>query len=166
MKVMGVCACLLVGVVLVAALQAAADDSGDKVAPGEKRELLSLHDTVAVFDGLEYRLCKGLTALCPRECGHSGEFAQFSIKKYLDYQKPGQFGDPKQTTFLVQVSDFDRNPKGDPRTLAAVKGLKKGDHVRLTWRHDYVTKGGVSGPERPLVKLEKVPADKVDELLK
>ena len=45
------------------------------------RELLSVHKTVATFDGLTEQQCLFRTALCPNECGHGGTTATFSIKK-------------------------------------------------------------------------------------
>ena len=45
------------------------------------RELLSIHKTVATFDGLTEQQCLFRTALCPNECGHGGTTATFSIKK-------------------------------------------------------------------------------------
>lgn len=150
---------MLAFVGLLLTLPAAADE------PKEKRELLANHETLAVFDGLKYRLCMGRTALCPKRCGDSGEFATFAIKKYLKYEKLGQYGDPKQEDFLVQVSDYDKKPKGDPKILETVKGLKKGDYVLLSWHHDYVTKEGSSFPERPIVKLESISKEKAQELL-
>ena len=142
---------------LIAACAAAGQREKD--AQGEKRVLLAEHETLAAFEGVEYRLCQGRTALCPKTCGDSGEFALFTIRKYLKYKKHAEYGDPEQKTFQVQVSDYDRNPKGDPKVLAAVRGLKKGDAVLLSWRHDFVTRAaGASFPERPLVRLEK--ADK------
>jgi hypothetical protein len=150
-------------VIPVAAWPTAASDGVEN--PKEKRELLARHETLAVFEGVHYRLCMGLTSRCPKECGDSGEFASFGIKKYLKYEKPGQYGDPKQQTFLVQVSDYDKRPKGDPKILETVKSLKKGDYVLLSWHHDYVTKEGSSFPERPLVKLEKIGKAKAEELM-
>jgi hypothetical protein len=155
---------VLVLVVSPVTLSAAAKDAPEK-ANGEKRELLANHETLAVLDGVEYQLCRGLTALCPKECGQSGEFANFTVKKYMKYEKLGQYGDPKQQTFLVQVSDYDKKPKGDPKILKTVKGLKKGDYVLLSWHHDYVTKEGSSSPERPIVKLEKIDSDKAKAIL-
>ncbi len=134
-------------------------------ASEEKRQLLANHETLAVFDGIEYHLCRGLTALCPDKCGHSGEFANFKVKKYLKYEKLGEYGDPEQKTFSVQISDFHKKPKGDPKILETVKGLKNGDYVLLSWHHDYVTKDGASGPERPIVKLEAVAKEKAEGLL-
>jgi len=151
-------------IVSLVTLSATASDAPDNPT-GEKRQLLAEHETLAVLDGVEYQLCRGLTALCPKECGNSGEFASFTIKKYLKYKKHGQYGDPEQTTFSVQVSDYDKKPKGDPKILKTVKGLKKGDYVLLSWHHDYVTREGTSSPERPIVKLEKIDGDKAKELL-
>ena len=45
------------------------------------RELLSVHKTVATFDGLAEKQCLFRTALCPNECGHGCTVATFSIKK-------------------------------------------------------------------------------------
>ena len=152
-------------VVLLLTLPALPAVSAAAEEPKEKRELLANHETLAVFDGVKYRLCRGLTAFCPEQCGDSGEFATFAIKKYLKYEKHGSTVIPKQKTFLVQVSDYDKKPKGDPKILETVKGLTKGDYVLLSWHHDYVTKEGVSSPERPIVKLEKIVGDKAKELL-
>jgi len=150
-------------VISLVTLAAAASDAPEKRK--EKRELLANHETLAVFDGVDYRLCRGRTARCPKECGDSGEFASFAIKKYLKYEKLGQYGDPEQKTFLVQVSDYDKKPKGDPKIFEAVKALKKGDYVLLSWHHDYVAKEGVSSPERPIVKLEKIDKAKAEQLM-
>jgi hypothetical protein len=156
---------LLVLGVVSTTLSVLAQDAPSK-EPAERRELLANHETVAVFDGLNYRLCRGRTALCPERCGDSGEFANFAIKKYLKYEKPGRYGDPEQPSFLIQVSDFHRQPKGDPKILETVKSLQKGDYVLLSWHHDYVTKQGASFPERPIVKLEKLAPEKAAELLR
>ena len=152
---------LILTLIILPVTLLAANKSND-----DKRELLANHETLAVFDGLKYRLCMGLTALCPKECGHSGEFAIFTVKKYLKYEKLGQYGDSEQRDFLVQVSDYDKKPKTDPKILETVKGLKKGDYVLLSWHHDYVTRDGASFPERPIVKLTKIDDDKARELLK
>jgi len=156
---------LLVSALVVALVNFSAAGADASDGPPEKRELLANHETLAVFDGVNYRLCRGRTALCPERCGDSGEFANFRIKKYLKYEKPGQYGDPQQTTFLAQVSDYHRRPKGDPRILETVKTLKPGDHVLLSWRHDYVTRAGASFPERPIVKLEKIDDARAEELM-
>ena len=147
-------------VMLPAAAKAAADKPQDA-----KRERLANHETLAVFEGVKYSRCLGRTALCPDRCGQSGEFAGFAIKKYLKYEKLGQYGDPEQQTFLVQVSDFDKKPQGDPKILETVRGLTKGDYVLLSWHHDYVTRAGSSFPDRPIVKLEGIDKVQAEALL-
>lgn len=128
-----------------------------KVEPSQKeqRDLLSSHDTEARFIGLKDRMCMGRTSLCPDRCGHSGKLATFEIVKYLNYQKPGQYGDPKQERFMVLVGDNMKNPKVPVEIRDAILALKPGDLVHLKWNHDYVTRGGSKFPERPIVLLEK-----------
>jgi hypothetical protein len=128
--------------------------------PKEGSELLSRHQTIATLKSIGFRQCLGLTSRCPNLCGDSGEFATFEIKRYLAYDKPGEYGDPKQTEFLVQISDFDKKPKGDPKLLAWIKTLKAGDSVTLTWEHRYVTHEGSSSPVRVLVNYESMPPQK------
>ena len=122
---------------------------------GEVRKLLATHETESTFDGVQYRKCMGRTMRCPKKCGDSGEYATFTIVKYTKYEQHGKYGG-KQKSFRIQVSDFDKNAKGDPNILKTVRGLKKGDLVNLCWNHDYVTKNRSSYPERPIVKLEKM----------
>ena len=121
----------------------------------EKRELLSSHNTVARFDGLSQHTCRGLTSLCPDRCGESGPLASFTIIRYRDYKKPGEYGDPKQTTFQFLVEDNMKRPKVPASLRDKVMALKPGDVVELDWIHEYVTNDGGSYPERPVVRLEK-----------
>jgi len=131
----------------------------------QKRELLAEHATVAKYDGLKYQQCRGMTARCPDQCGGSGNFASFTILGYLAYNKPGKYGDPKQARYTFQVDDNMKNLKVSAEIRDAVKALKPGDHVLLSWRHDYVTKNGSSGPERPITKLEKTTDERARKLL-
>ena len=121
--------------------------------PKQERELLSSHDTEARFVGLSDHRCMGRTALCPDRCGESGKLATFKIVKYLDYKKPGQYGDPKREDFLVLIEDNMRNPKIPEAIRDAILALQPGEMVRLKWNHDYVTQGGSKFPERPIVLL-------------
>ncbi|MDE0835193.1 MAG: hypothetical protein OSA84_02445 [Akkermansiaceae bacterium] len=124
--------------------------------PAEKRELLSSHQTTATFSGIEKRKCRGRTSACPYRCGDSGDYASFKIIEYIDYKKPGKYGDPKQTTFSVQIQDNMENQKVSPEILKAIKALKVGDIAHLNWNHDYVTKGGTSSPERTIQLIKHV----------
>jgi hypothetical protein len=135
---------------------------------GEKkdgRKTLAEHETVATFTGAPYRLCMGRTMRCPKTCGDSGEIANFKIVKYLRFVKHGKYGG-KQKAYYIQISDFDRKPKGDPAVNKTIAALKPGDYLLLSWNHDYVTRNGSSFPVRPLLKLEKITKEKAEELMK
>jgi hypothetical protein len=123
-----------------------------ELAP-EKRELLSSHSTIAKFIGIKDHVCNGATGLCPDRCGSSGKLATFEIIEYLDYQKPGKYGDPKQTTFQVLIKDNQGNAKIAADMLASIESLKPDTKVKLSWNHDYVTKNNSSSPERVITKL-------------
>ena len=130
----------------------------------EKRELLARQETVAEFRGLHYQQCRGLTGLCPDKCGSSGNMARFRIVKYLVYEKPGEYGDPKQEEFIVQVDDNLGKLKLPQAQVKLIRDLKPGDFVRLAWRHDYVTRDGSSFPERPLTAVEKLTHEQAKKL--
>lgn len=133
--------------------------------PADKRELLAEHETLAQFEGIEYRLCRGLTAQCPRECGDSGEFAKFKIVKYLRYVQHGKYG-ARQKSFVIQVSDYHRQPRGEATLLTSVRAMQPGEYARLDWHHDYVTRAGASYPERPVVRLQAISNAEAQKLLK
>ena len=122
----------------------------------EKRDPPAKHVTVATYKGLQFQLCKGEAASCPKDCGDSGEFATFEIVKYLEYDQSAKSGSSKQTSHLIQVRNFYRKPVGDLDVRKTVTELKEGDHVMLAWNHDYVTSKGVSAPDRPLKELRRL----------
>lgn len=123
---------------------------------GTKRETLSRHETIAIFNGKSDYTCRGLTALCPDQCGHSGIMASFSIVEYLAYEKPGQYGDPKQSNFQFLAKTSDGELKVRASIYRQVEYLNPGDTVYLNYRHDYITtKGGSKFPERTVTKLTK-----------
>lgn len=133
-----------------------------KLAEMNKRDLLSSHDTIAKFTGITDHKCRGLTALCPDRCGHSGRMANFEIVKYLGYEKPGKYGDEQQKTFNVLIEDNMKHAKVPEATLKAIDALKPGATVRLKWNHDYVTKNGSKFPERPIVSIEPMTPEQAE----
>ena len=142
----------------------AKENTEKKDQPAREIKLLSKHETTAVFKGTETRECKGLTLLCPNECGHSGEFATFEITTYNTYEKPGEYGDPKQATYIIQLTSTIKRPMDNKKAIELVKTLKIGDKVTLNWNHNYVTTtypdgGSTKSPERVIVKLEKLNPD-------
>lgn len=144
--------------------QAAPKSAVAAPAPEKQRELLSSHDTVARFEGLKYHKCMGLTALCPDRCGESGKLATFAIVNYIKYEKPGEYGDPKQEQFMVLVEDNMKNLKVPKAIRDAIIALKPGDLVHLQWNHDYVTQAGSKFPERPIKDLSPLTKEQADKL--
>jgi arylsulfatase A-like enzyme len=143
-----------------------AKKQGKKTAaePGstsKPKQVLSRHVTVATFKGKEYRLCRGRTSRCPKTCGQSGEFAVFSIEGYIEYEKPGKYGDPMKKTFRFQVSDFDRKPLEGSPGARTVSSMKAGDYARLEWNHEY----DGSMPSRPLRVVRSIGKAEALELI-
>jgi len=129
-----------------------------------KRDLLSKHETLATFDGLEQQQCFFMTSFCPDECGHGGTNAVFTIIKYLNYQKTGQYGDEKSDKYYVRVTDSIESTGLIPQVREILDSLEKGEHVQLSWNHDYVHTDGCSSPERPITKLVKITKEDADKL--
>ncbi|MFN7343365.1 MAG: hypothetical protein ACK5TA_08520, partial [bacterium] len=78
----------------------------------------------------------------------------FEIIEYLDYQKLGEYGDPKQTSFQVLIRDNLGKAKIPAEILSIIESLKPDTKVKLSWNHDYVTRDKTSSPERPITKIE------------
>eukprot|EP00931_Biecheleriopsis_adriatica_P113636 TRINITY_DN8879_c0_g1_i1.p1 TRINITY_DN8879_c0_g1~~TRINITY_DN8879_c0_g1_i1.p1 ORF type:complete len:348 (+),score=98.97 TRINITY_DN8879_c0_g1_i1:138-1046(+) len=84
-------------------------------------------------------------------------FANFRILDYIEYEKPGKYGDEKFDTHGFEMA------KQPPEVQDAVNALTPGDIVKLGWQHDYVTASSDGGktsakyPERPVFLLEKAP---------
>lgn len=118
-----------------------------------KIELLSRHDTNAVFTGTREQRCMGRSMLCPDRCGHSGTVAVFEIESYNAYSCPGKYGDPTTGEFICMLK-----PEGTTEVSAAtvekIRALSPGDKVRLVWDHIYVSDAGGSFPERPIRFLD------------
>jgi hypothetical protein len=132
----------------------------------DKLEVLSEHKVIATFREVKYRRCMGRTGMCPDRCGNSGNFANFEITDYLHYKKEGKYGDEKQKTYTIQISDFHREPKGDPALLAYAETLEGGDLVIIEWKHLYgEVEPGVKSPVRPLLLLKKIDKGEAKRLI-
>lgn len=117
-------------------------------------DILSSHRTEATLKEVKDLPCRFLTSLCPDRCGHATRVAIFQITKYLQYEKEGQYGDPKQELFYL---DLKKDPYGQNKSIReTATALKVGDAVKLNWNHLYIKKAGASYPERPVVLLEKI----------
>lgn len=118
-------------------------------------DVLSRHDTDAVFVGFRQHACMGRTRLCPDKCGHSGTLAVFKIERYNAYEKPGKYGDPKTDEFVVMLDSTIGTSAVSDRLAEQIRSLKPGEKVRLVWEHIYVsTPDGARFPERVIRKLK------------
>jgi acetyl esterase/lipase len=122
-----------------------------------KRETLARHETRARFMGIDDHVCRGLTSLCPDRCGHSGSLARFDIIEYVGFESFSEYG-KKQESYSVLIENNMGKVLVSQEIHSAISKLVAGDEVCLDWNHDYVTRNGASGPERPIVRLEPVPA--------
>ena len=127
------------------------------VQAADKYDVLSVHKTRATFKGTREHRCMGLTSLCPDRCGDSGTMAVFEIDEYTLWEKRGEYGDDKQTTFQFLTENNMKKAKIPAELLAQMKTLKPGDKVVLEWEHRYMNRDGSRWPERPVTKLEKLP---------
>ena len=119
-------------------------------------DILSIHRTIAIFEGIKHLPCMFRTALCPDRCGHAKDVAVFRIESYVDYQKPGKYGSEKQTTTMVPLKVGEGMTQQDPKVLEAIKDLKPGDRVYLDWDHLYVKTERLQSPEYPVIRIEKI----------
>ena len=85
--------------------------------------------------------------------------ARFKVVRYLNYGCFGKYGDAEQEVFFVNMKENGREDPQSPAVLAAIRGLKKGDMVELSWAHLYVTHGGVSSPQRRVLGIAPVPSE-------
>ncbi len=119
-------------------------------------EVLSTHETRAVFGGIKEAPCRHMTALCPNRCDHGGTYAIFSIEEYLKYQKIDQYGEEHQSTFYVSLTNGrgERSPGTSEALETMIKSLKENDKVILHWAHIYVRDEYVSEPRRVVTFLQ------------
>lgn len=153
----------VLGLFLAAVFSALAGEDAIAVSPvpvenPEERlssgELLSDHVAEAEFTGVIHRKCMFMTSLCPDKCDHAKDFAVFRIIKYLDYQKPGKYGDEKQEKLMVDLNPAHKPTLQGADILKKIAALKAGDKVVLHWSHYYMHKDSSSFPERPVISIE------------
>lgn len=125
--------------------------AGAPVAP--KVDVLSLHRTDAVYEGVRHLPCLHKTSLCPDKCGHACDVAVFRITAYRDYTKGNpHHGDPRASEFLMPLKEGE---EVSATMLAFARGLKAGETVKLDWVHEYVRTEGASYPRRRVTRLDR-----------
>ena len=139
-------AALLIGVVAVALAQDRSDGY----------EVLSLHDTDALFLGMHFTLCKGKTALCPYECGGSGTVASFQVLHYNDYQRTSEWADEMADTVQFMLDATDGSTDFCPDAKVVAQDLAADTRVHLVWRQLYPSFTSVDAkvPCRQVLLLE------------
>lgn len=118
-----------------------------------KRQTLASFTAVAIFKGIQTRACMHKTSLCPDKCGHETKYARFDVVEHLEYTKPGKYGDAQQPCFGFGIGQVHSN---SPKMAQDLEELTNGAKVKISWKHDYVTVDGSSGPQRYPVSIEDV----------
>lgn len=116
-------------------------------------DVLSAHQTDAIYQGVRHLPCRHRTALCPDKCGHARDVAVFRITAYRSYTKANpNHGDPQAAEFLMPLAVGE---EVSAELLEVAKGLKVGEAVKLDWVHEYVRAEGASYPRRRVTRLER-----------
>lgn len=118
---------------------------------GKKSVKLSQHETVSVFTGIHNGNESSLRVYPQRE---DKEWARFDIVSYINYTRKGTYGDKKKETMGFKIEDLSEKNK------KFILNLKRGDLLKLSWDHVYVTVGKSKFPERNITKLERLRDDK------
>ena len=118
-------------------------------------DVLSHHDAICEFTGLQHIPCRFMTSLCPDRCDHATDVALFKVLEYKVYEKKGQYGDEKQEVIRCDIKKPILNQ--DPKVAEVCKTLKPGQKCHVVYDHLYVTKEGSKFPVRPV--LEVTPLD-------
>jgi len=123
------------------------------------------HKVIAQFTGIRKITCTSSTALCPDRCGHSGSYAFFSIKKYLEYLRPDPRGEEKKEIFTIKL-DGERKAAGlDERALGLIKNLNPEDHLVLLWVHGKFDGGDLPLPEHFMLGIKRVSNEEAAKLM-
>ncbi|NLA24191.1 MAG: hypothetical protein GX879_04410 [Bacteroidales bacterium] len=102
------------------------------------KEFTSIHVFTAKFEGVEFHECMGLTALCPDQCGHSGNMANFKVIDYKDFVVNGEAGTEKLEDYHVLISDYYKNDL-DKDYVPFIKSLNPSDEVEIHLEYVYDT---------------------------
>ncbi len=123
-------------------------------------QMLSSHVADCVFRGIEAKPCFFRTSLCPTRCGHGAEVAVFDVVSYVSYEKLGEYGDEKSSSYYVTLEGGSASEaeRVTSSVAALIRSLAPGRAARLKWAHNYVTVTSPDGtscsaPERPLLDI-------------
>ncbi len=133
-----------------------AKDSGNEAKESNMiNEFTTRHVFIAELEKTEYATCMGMTSMCPKECGNSGEFVHFKTVKYIAHLGKGQARQEKMDHYRIQRSDYYKKPLTAPH-LNVLKDLKAGDQVKITVEYVYDTTKSVVRTVEHIISIEKV----------
>ena len=120
----------------------------------EKIDVLSHHDAICEFQGIQHIPCRFRTALCPDRCDHASDVAMFKVLEYKEYELKGKYGDEKQEQIACEI----KKPvfHQDPAIAEKCKQLKVGQKVEVVYDHLYVDDGSNLRPERPVISIKEL----------
>jgi hypothetical protein len=95
-----------------------------------KNEFSTYHKFKAVFKGIDYNKCKGRTAMCPIDCGNSGNFATFKKLKYEKLEGDGLTRREQLKKYTIKTSDYYKDSFNDPN-IKFIDKLKLNDVVDI-----------------------------------
>ncbi|WP_435262072.1 hypothetical protein [Tenacibaculum sp. nBUS_03] len=113
------------------------------------------HTFKVIFNGIDYQLCKGRTALCPKECGNSGEIANFDVIEYVSLTGKGEAQKEELKNFSIQVSDYSKNRFSEGH-ISKIENLNLKDEVILEVVFVYDTSLTDIKTERRIISIETV----------
>ena len=123
----------------------------------EKIDVLSHHDAICEFTGIQHIPCRFRTALCPDRCDHASDVAMFKVLEYKNYELKGKYGDEKQERWFIGLKEQDDDEGAQTKeVIDKIKALKPGQKVKLWWDHIYVTDENGQHPERPVKLIEPI----------
>jgi hypothetical protein len=121
-------------------------------------DVLATNKVIAEFTGVKHFPCRHKTSLCPDQCNHGQDAAEFKILEWQEYEKLGKYGDDKKDVFRARIDQNGPNDKQDPAIVETIKTLTPGQKVKIFWEHIYVTDPETNSkwPERPIRSIEKI----------
>jgi hypothetical protein len=119
-----------------------------------KNDFSTYHKFKAVFKGIEYNKCMGRTAMCPIDCGSSGNFATFKILKYEKLEEDGLARKEQLKKYIIKTSDYYKNSFNDPNTKFIDK-LERNDKVDIEVVFIYDTTTPVVRTSEKVISIKK-----------
>lgn len=119
-----------------------------------KKPFTSTHVFIAKFKQIKFHTCLGLTALCPKDCGNSGNYAIFNVSSYKTHIINGEAGTEKLLTYNIQISDYYKNEIKEDY-VSFIKKLKPEDEVTIYIDYIYDTTKPTVKTEEKLISISK-----------